>query len=90
MGKNLFIFFVFKIIIIFIEKTRYLLIGLLYADDDNASRRNCDTIAMMNRNSLAGEMLKIKLVEIDILIEDKRVRHVESIATVLAFWFKNG
>ena len=45
---------------------------------------------MMDRNSLAGEMLKIKLVEIDILIEDKRVRHVESIATVLAYWFKNG
>ena len=47
-------------IIIFIEKPRYLLIGLLYADDENASLRNCNTIQMMDRNSLAlGQMVKI-------------------------------
>ncbi len=74
--------------IIIFFKPRYLVIGLLYADDENESRVTCNTMQMLDQNSLAGELLKVKLVEIDKLIKDKRVRRVESIATVLSYFLQ--
>ena len=45
---------------------------------------------MKDRNSLAGNVLKVKLVAIAQMIQDKRVRYVEAIATVSAYGFENG
>ena len=58
---------------------------LLYADDDNESRVNCNTMEMKDRNSLAGNVLKVELMAIAQMIQDKRVRYVKAIATVSAY-----
>ena len=58
---------------------------MLYADDDNESRVNYNTMQMKDRNSLAGNVLKVELMAIAQMIQDKRVRYVKAIATVSAY-----